>query len=182
MNHPTPEQLYDLIDGDTEATSRNAVEAHLRDCPECRKTVGGFKWLGEAIRRAPLERAPEEFTRKVMKELEESSSLAWTILKNLAPFVALLIVAGLVLIILQVSGSFDGSGVQESVRATQSFIDRAGNGASSGITALNGWLGTYFSFAFARSSYGLTVFLIALFGAIALLDKFLFMPRMKRRA
>ena len=69
MNHLTTEQLHDYIDGNTEVTSRNEIEMHLRACSECKKNVGELKRLNAAIRQMPLERVSEDFTERVMKEL-----------------------------------------------------------------------------------------------------------------
>jgi anti-sigma factor RsiW len=180
MNHLTTTQMQEYADGLSEGSG---YESHVRSCAECRMNLKRFRDLEKTLRRIPLERVSSGFTEGLMKQLgvRESSSFAWAILKNLAPLLALTFVLGVLFAVLQLSGVFQGSQVQPSVEATQSAYVKLGGSVSAAIGAFNGWLEKYFSFAFAKSSYGLTVFLLLFLGAIALLDRFLLMPMMRRR-
>ncbi|MBI1805721.1 MAG: hypothetical protein HYR76_01565 [Ignavibacteria bacterium] len=181
MNHLTSNQLQDYADG--VATDRNDLEIHLRTCPVCTARLDALRKLETALRSVPLDRVSTDFTETMMKRLgiKESPSFAWTIFRNMAPLFALTIVIGIALMALKFSGVFQGSNIGQSIEATRSVYTSAGSSIATGVTTFNEWVGRYFSFAFAKSSFGLTMFLLAFFGVIALLDKFIFMPMSRRR-
>lgn len=183
MNHPTPSQLQDYLDGLPGDFSREDIGSHLHSCVRCRAQVDALEALDAALRNVPPEQVSAGFTGRVMASLgvSESSTLLWKLLKNLAPLVALTLVIGIVAGVLGYFGLFEGTQVEQSVIATQSAYTVVGGKVSAGIAAMNGWLERYASFAFAGTSYGMTAFLVAFLGAVALLDKFLFMPLMRRR-
>ena len=179
MKHLTPLQLLEYRDG----LRGDEEELHLPTCQECSEKLRALQWVEEAIQRVELEKVSPNFTERVMTRLgvKESPSLAWTIFQNLAPLFALLIVVGIVAAAFQLTGAYQSSDVQQSARQAQSVYNEISGGIATGIEALNGWLKQYASFAFAESTTGLTIFLIAFFAGTALLDKFLFVPLRKRK-
>lgn len=181
MNHLTPNQLQDYAEG--VAMDRNNLEIHVRRCPDCMAKLDTIRKLDTVLRSVPLDRVSTSFTEKVMKQLgiKEAPSFAWTIFKNLAPLFALTLVVGIALVALKFSGVFQGTGVGQSVEASRSVYTSLSSNIAVGVTTFNGWLARIFPFAFAKSRYGLTVFLIAFFGVIALMDKFIFMPMIRKR-
>jgi len=183
MNHLTSTQLQEYADGSANAQIRDDIEIHLQTCAECTAKYKAIRQIDSALRKLPLDDASPDFTQTVMARLKikESPSIIWSIFKNLAPLFGLIIVVGIIYAALKISGVYDNSGLGESVQATQSVYNQVGNSVSSGISTFNGWLENLFPFLYTKSSYGLTAFLVVLFIIVALLDKFVFMPMMKRR-
>ena len=178
MNHLTEHELQECLDHAGEAEAQ-----HLRGCAACRERLSAFQRVEDVLRRVPAERAPGNFTNVVLKRLRisESTSFSWSFFKNLAPGIALVLVFGVIVIALQMSGALSGTQVGESAQLTKNIYGNVSGGVATGVTAFNSWVRTYLSFAFANSSYGITMFLIIFFSAIALIDKFILMPHLRRR-
>lgn len=87
MNHLTSHQIQDSLDG----MLTNEAELHLRICPECQSKLNTARTIERTLHSIPLEAASAGFTERVMQNLgiKTSPSLAWTILRNIAPLVAL---------------------------------------------------------------------------------------------
>ncbi|MBI4548801.1 MAG: zf-HC2 domain-containing protein [Ignavibacteriae bacterium] len=183
MKHLTSTQIQEYLDGLISGLSLNEIELHLRTCQDCQSKLNALKRIDRVLHRIQLERVSPSFTERVMKQLniKESSSLAWTIFKNIAPLFALMLVTGIVLVVMYMSGALQGEELQQPIQQTQSVYNGFSSGVSSAIGALNEWISRYFSFAFARTTYGTTFFLIVFFSVVALLDKFLLMPMMRKR-
>ena len=175
MNHLTSEQLHDYIDG----SLTSDTELHLRTCPRCQKQAKALQALDRSLRSIRLEKPSERFTERVMKELgiSASPSFAWTLFRNLAPLFALAIVIGVVVAALKFAGVFNTPEIRQTTAATQNVYHQIGLG----VQTFNSWMSKYFSFAFAKNTYGLTAFVFMFFGVIALLDKYVIMPRMRKR-
>lgn len=180
MNHLTSQQFLEYTDG----LFGHEIELHLRSCPECRQTLNGYKKVERTLHNIPMEKPAPDFTTAVMRQigLNEASPFAWSLLKNIAPVLALALVVGITVTALKLTGMFEGSEIAGPGSATQSVYNDIGHGVKGGMTALNNWVSTYMSFAFAKTSYGLTAFIVVFFIFIALLDKYLIMPMMRKRA
>ena len=71
--HPTELALNDFVDGGLGAAERGAVEAHLRDCDECRAVVADLQDLQRAVASlAPIE-PPVDGWRRVEDAIRQSS-------------------------------------------------------------------------------------------------------------
>ena len=183
MNHLTSTQIQEYLDSFVGDPSLDEIEFHLRTCPECQSKLKALKHMAASLRRFPLDRVSPNFTERVIKRLriKESPSFVWTIFKNIAPLFALILVVGLVFVALQFAGAFSSSTLQQPAQQTQSVYSQVSGKVTSVIGVLSDWLSKYFSFAFAKSTYGLTVFLIVFFSVVALVDKFFLMPMIRKR-
>ena len=179
MNHLTPHQLQEYVDG----MLTNEMEFHVRTCSECQLQVDAFRKVERTLRKFPLEKASPQFAERVMQQLgiKQSSSLTWMLFKNMAPLVALTFVAGILYAALRVAGVFQETELQQTTSLTQNVYNQLGGSLSSGVQAFNDWMAKYFSFAFAKNTYGLTAFVIGFFVVIGLLDKYILMPMMRKR-
>ena len=179
MNHLTSEQIQEHIDGSTSSDP----ELHLRTCAACQSRVHSYRSIDRSLRSLPLEETSPKFTDRVLRELglRSAPSFTWLFFRNLAPFLALTFVAGVLIVALKFTGKFDTTELGQTSAATQEVYKQLGGGVSAGLHAFNTWVGSYLSFAFAKNTYGLTAFIFIFLGAIALLDKFLIMPMMKKR-
>ena len=177
MNHLTQQQFLEAVEGPLS----NELEFHLRSCHQCEQTMNTYKQAERALHNVPLEKVPENFTTTLMRQigLKESSSFAWSLSKNIAPIFALFLVVGIALAAVKFSDLFGGPEV--AGQASQSVYHNIGQEVKGGMTALNGWISTYMSFAFAKDTIGLSVFVLIFFGVIALFDRYLLMPMMRRR-
>lgn len=179
MNHLTLKQMHESAGTALPAEIAN----HVRACPECRSRFDEFNLVDAAMKDMPPEETSPKFTESVMRRLGVGSapSFAWMLLRNLAPILALAVVSGIAIAALNYFGAFQGSQLGQSTSALQSAYGKLGHQIGEGVGTFNFWLGKYFSFAFAKSSYGLTAFIFCFFGIIALLDKFVFAPMVKKR-
>jgi hypothetical protein len=179
MNHLNTIQLEDSINGMKDAET----DLHIRTCQECRAKLRALQQFDRALGHLPLERTSDDFSVRVMRQLgiKESPSFAWLVLKNLAPLVALLIIAGVIVSVMNVVGVSQNPSVRQGVEVTQSMYNSVGSGLAVGVSAVNGWMGKYLSFGITKSSYGLVIFLILFFGTIALLDRYFFMPMFRKK-
>jgi anti-sigma factor RsiW len=183
MNHFTSTQLQEYADGYYDTEKSDELELHLQSCTECATNIKVFIRIDSALRKLPLDEVSTDFTQHVMARLsvKESSSVTWSIFKNLAPLLGLVIIVGIVYGVLKFTGMLEGSGVGESITATQSVYNSAAAQISNGVSAFNAWVKNLFPFLYTKSSYGLAAFLVVLFIIVALLDKFVFMPMIRRR-
>ncbi len=180
MNHLSQEELQDHAGGDLpDERAAAAADLHLRTCAECARRIDHFRALERALRSMPLERASEDLSRTVLKRLgiREGQSWLFTLFMNFAPLLALLAVLAVVHFILgrQPAGA-PGQNSGEGVRTLFQFADKY---SAVGIQSVNDWVGKYLAFMKGRG--GLTGFLILFLGAIALLDKYIVMPLIRRR-
>ena len=183
MNHLTIIQIQELLFGSADDSTLTAIENHLNICSDCVEKVSAYRKVETALRGMPAERTSSGFTRRVMQELriEEAPSFVWKFLKNLAPVVGLFLVTGIAMGALYFSGALKTPEVQNSLALSQSAYDTVSGGLKESVWTFNGWMQKLFPFAFAKNGYGLTMFLLFFFAALALLDKYLLMPLMRRR-
>jgi anti-sigma factor RsiW len=65
--HPSIEQLSALIDGELSLVAREAVSAHLRDCPACAARHEELVEVAAALAAIPAERWSGEMTAEVLQ-------------------------------------------------------------------------------------------------------------------
>lgn len=183
MKHFTSDRIQDYIDGIVDENFRIEIESHLPTCIECTEKYKVIKKLEETLRKLPLEQVDTNFTHKVMTKLgiQESPSIVWSVLKNIAPIFALILIVSIIYGMFKISGVLEGSGIGESIISTQSAYETLTRGFSDGVSTFNLWIKNLFPFFYAKNNLGLTIFLVVLFIIVALLDKFILMPLVKRR-
>lgn len=159
------------------------IELHLRICAECGALLKTFKQVENRLRSVPFEQVSPNFTQRVMERLriKESPSFLWSILKYLAPLLGLFIVICIVYGVMKFTGTLESSGVGESITTTQSAYSSVATKISTGVSAFNGLLKNLFQFLYAKTSYGLAALLIVLFIIVALLDRLVFMPLIRKK-
>lgn len=180
MNHLSHEELQEHAGGRLPDERAALAQAHLRACAECTRRLGSLRTLERALRSLPLERAPQGLSANVLRSLgiRESQSWLYTLSMNFAPLVALLLVLTVVYLVLgkPVMGAQSQTAAGESAGSLLQLADRY---SAVGVQSVNAWVGTYF--AFAKTSAGVTGFLLLFLALIGLLDKYLFMPLLRRR-
>lgn len=170
---------FEDYNGNTLSADRRAsIESHLRGCGLCRSELHLVRAIDSALREAPAGAVSANFTGRVMRDLgiTESKPLIWSFLSNLAPFVAMAIVSGLIYVALALAGV-----MKPEAGGTSPVVDYRplGDAVGKGIGALNDWLLS------ATSDLGMTtttaVFLVLLLAVILMADRLLFVPFFRRR-
>ena len=182
MNHPDLDRLLEYLDKTGDAALVGDISQHLQECEECRMKLQSFRRLESAMRRVRDEKTSTRFTQGVMAKLgiAETSPRGWNIIQSLAPIIALAAIIGIVYGVFEFTGAYQGSDIQQSVGFTQTISSKLGNVVAAGISMMNAWARKYFGFA--GNNYGVAVFLVLFFAVVGILDKFVLMPRMKRRS
>ena len=182
--HLTQEEIQEYALNSMRHERQDEMNLHLHVCPECCARLRASTELEETFRGIPLDETSANFTERVVQRLglKESSSFAWFVFRNLAPLAALSVVIIVVYFVLDYGGALRSPQMQQSVAVGKSVYETIGSKIAGGVTACTLWMQKYLSFAFARNVYSLTIFLIAFFGAISLLDKYIFSPMMRRKA
>ncbi len=177
MIHYSVAQLQEFVDGLADDRRAEEIELHVRMCDRCRAGLRAVRGFDRMLRRLPHDRPSPIFTARVLDALRirESPSLAWTVLRNLAPLVALAFLAGIAILILRLTGSPvpQPSGVSDSITGP------IGEAVSAGTAYLTRWLSTVVPFA--RSGYGLAFLVLIGFAVVGLLDRLVFLRLVKRK-
>ncbi len=179
MNHLTSQQIQEYL----EKRATNEIELHLGGCRQCRRKADAAGMLERTLRSIPLEKAPPGFTERIVEQLgiRQRASFSWFLFKSLSPILALTIVAAIVFAVFKFTGAWHETELQQTATVTQTVYNQIGGSVNEGLQTFNGWMTKYFSFAFAKNTYGLTTFILIFFGVIALLDKYVLMPMMKKK-
>lgn|GEM_PF-2011581 len=184
MEHPTEITLQEYSDRMLDRATEAALDDHVRLCEECALKLRAFRLLDEKLREIPPDRAEKDFTRRVMASLhiDPAPAVYWSIAKYLAPVFSLILVLSIVFAVFYFSGAIQGPENRQSNGRIWAVGEYAGNMATGGIKALNAWGGKYFSFAFAKENFNLTIFLLIVFAGVAVLDKYFLVPMMRKRS
>jgi len=179
MSHLTMAQLLEYVDG----VRNDIVSAHLSGCAECRAQLQSLIAMDQRIRAIPPDHPTDLFGPQVMSRLgvRESSSLVWTVVRNLAPLIALSAVTGIVFVVLNVAGVFGSSNIGDSVSATGKIAGSVSQAIDGGLSIFRSWTQKLLPSVIVGSSSTMVFFLLAVFGGVALLDKFIFNPLWRRR-
>ncbi|MFI5252569.1 MAG: anti-sigma factor family protein [Bacteroidota bacterium] len=182
MNHLTDNQIQDYIEKSLGDGEMQEITMHLKSCLHCMQMMRKHERVEKVIRRSLMELAPDGLTDNVMKQLglRESPSYAWNIFKNLAPVVALFSIGAIIVFVYKITGALSATEIQSTVQTGQSVYAKLGENINTGVTGFNNWVRTYLPFAFTGKSLGLTAFLCFFFIAIGLLDKYIFVPMLRR--
>jgi hypothetical protein len=183
MNHLTSEMLQDYLDKLDDKETRFQIELHFSACEICSGKLKLLRKVDSALKNMKRENVDVNFTPRIMKQLgiKESSTIVWSIFKSLAPLLGLVLIISTLYGVLKYTGKLEGSGVGDSINATQSIYDSASGEISKSISSFTGWMKNLFPFLYTKGSYSLAAFLVVFFIIVALLDKFIFMPIARRK-
>ncbi len=184
MNHFSLSQIQEYADGILNEASSKELEIHLKTCNECSIKMAVLKNIEVAIRTVPLVYAQSNFTQRVMSKLstEEVSDFAWGILKSLAPIISLAFLVGIIFVLFQYTGLLQNSEVQQTIHASKSIYSVSTSKITESVSMLNIWLQKYIPFVYQKTHYWMTTFIFLLFIIVALLDKYIIMPMIRKRS
>lgn len=182
MNHLSEQQLVEYLDRTLGDADSRSVDLHLQSCIRCAQKMRKLELVDKLIRQSFVERAPSHLTGKVIEKLgiPEAPSLAWDLLKYLAPVVALLIVGAIVLAVFKYAGIFDQPGIQSSLQSGQSAYSLIRDGVHSGAGVFSGWMKSVAPFAFVGKGFGLTAFLCFFLVVLGVVDRFFIAPLVRK--
>jgi anti-sigma factor RsiW len=167
MIHLTDVELNDLLDD----AGRSGVwtREHLTACPSCRLRFERLQELDAGLRAMQPEPAPAHFTARTMRRLRPgiSSSFAWSVLRNVAPLLAL---AFVLTVLFGVFGSQETSG--EGVPAYAPVLSRI----TSWSAEAGAWLDPYLTADAVR----LAASVVALFAVVGIVDRYVVMRLWRR--
>jgi hypothetical protein len=183
MNHLNDNQLQDYMEKSLVQTEYAECRAHLQACKECKQRYRNLQKLNTALHHIPLDHVLPEFTSNILRRLniKESPSLTWKLFQYLSQVFALALVLTIVYLVFYFTGALQGIEANQSISYTQLIYNKIETGTLQGMKSFNMWLGKYFSFAFASNTYTLSIFLAIFFSIIALFDKFVIAPMMRRK-
>jgi anti-sigma factor RsiW len=177
MNHLSNIQLSEYADRQHGATEFAEMEAHLRSCMICTRKLREMERFDRVAARALREKAPAELESKVFKRLgiQEAPSMAWDILKSIAPAFALLLVVGIVIGALYVTGALQPSDFQNQVLTGQTIYAQAAKGVNGGVVLFDSWVKSN------TNSITVVIGLGTLLLVVLIFDKTILMPRLRGR-
>ena len=180
MNHFSSIQFQEYLDGVLDETISKNIRLHLETCLECSAKMKSLKEFELLLRNMPLEHTSNKFTERVMSKLgiEETPHFVWEFFKNLAPVVALALLIGILYVVFQYTGAFQNSHMQQS---SGSVYNTLTNTMRDGVAVYKDFTEKYLPFFYQRTTSLLILFSVVFFGAVALLDKYLLVPMMKRK-
>lgn len=183
MKHLTSLTIQEYLDNMIPNERRPELEDHVSKCDRCKQMIKSYRALDSALKKMQPERLDSNFTMSVMKHLgvKDSPTLLWSIFKNLAPILGLIIIISSIYLGLRLSGNLEGSGVGETITATQTIFSTTSSKISSGTSIFTAWMKNIIPFQFTKTSYGLIAFVLILFLIIGILDKLVFMPFLRRK-
>jgi hypothetical protein len=183
MIHPTPYELLEYLDNLLDNDKRHHIDEHIRYCNECETYLLSLKNIDTLITNIPLEKSSSNFTDLVMKRIpiKTTPSLLWTILKNLAPIFSIILVVGVMYGLIKTSGTLENSTIGNSLKITQQVYGNVESGIATATTKFNMGIKSVLSFLHIKGISGITLFVAVFLLVISILDKYIFMPMLRKK-
>jgi hypothetical protein len=183
MIHPSPYELQEYIDNMLDNDKRLHIEEHLQYCNDCQTYLSSLKNIDTLITNIPREKVSSNFTEFVMKRIpiKTTPPLLWTIFKNIAPLFSILIVVGVMYGLVKTLGTLDNSTIGNSYKVTQQVYNNVESGIATATTKFNQEIKSAFSFLHIKGISGITVFVAVFLLVVSILDKYVFMPMIRKR-
>ncbi len=70
MRHPGPGELLELHFGEMDEPTRNAAEAHVRECAACAAFVAELRWVEQTLLAGPDDAPPADGLQRVLARIE----------------------------------------------------------------------------------------------------------------
>ena len=172
-DHLTPDLLQFLADGELPEDQATAARAHLTACPSCASAARRIQRFDRALHRLPLQRSRPRFTQDVLGQLHivPRAPLAFRILEHAgSAFGVMLVLSTLLVVYVSATSPGVGSeGVQQEVagrvmQSVKSALDQ-------GLTRFSGWLTHAAPQVFGHGAISVSLMLLLMVPAIALIDR-----------
>jgi anti-sigma factor RsiW len=173
VDHVSREVIQAFLDGRLDPETLRLVSDHLTVCRECRWESKGLQALDRALRQMPLERTGAAFTATVMRRLGLSpeGKRVGSLAENLAYLAGLLIVLGLMVTVFLLTGVFGSSSNVTDLSAVADAVAKARDATGKGLGEFARWLVTFFPFAFGKGALGISIAVLLIASALAIVDR-----------
>jgi len=171
-DHLTPEMLQQLADGELPEEQTVAAHVHLSACPSCASTARKMQRFDRALRRLPLHRTRSRFTQDVLAQLQivPRAPLAFRILEHAGSVFGVVLVLSILLLV-YVSATSPGRGSEGVQEGTSGRVLQTMDSAlDQGMAVFSGWLMHAAPQVFGHGAIGISLMLLLLVPAIALVD------------
>lgn len=174
-DHVTDDLLWAHLDGDLAPAEARRLEAHLKACEPCALRRRDLERVGSALRRIPVERAPDGLPAAVLSRLGigRTHSLLFTLLEHAALGLGMVIVLGTVLAAFLLSGVITTEQVRGGGSVVQEGFASAGGWIGGVAAAMSDGLRTYAPFLADTRAAGITASVLAVLGLLAGADRVL---------
>lgn len=171
--HITADRLQAFLDRSLVGTEAEMVQRHIDECPRCAARYRSYERFDRSLRKLPVERVNDGFTREVMGKLHLAppSPFGFRILENLAYVFGLLIVLGVMTAVFLWTGVIDTAPLTQTEGAADSFMADAGVRFTAAFESLTRWLTEFFPFAFSKSALGISGFLLIALFLLLIVDR-----------
>jgi anti-sigma factor RsiW len=172
-DHLSPEMLQLLADGELPEDQAVAARVHMTVCPSCASAAQKIQRFDRALRRLPFNRTQPRFTQDVLTQLRilPRAPLAFRILEHAGSAFGVVLVLS-VLLVVYVSATSPGRGgelVPEGVAGT--VLQTVKSALDQGLAGFTGWLAHALPQVFGHGAIGISLMLLLMVPAIALIDR-----------
>lgn len=172
-DHLTPETLQLLADGEIPEDQAVAARAHLNSCPSCASAAQKVQRFDQMLRRVPLNRTRSRFTQDILGQLDivPRAPLAFRILEHAGSVFGVVLVLSILLVVFVLTRSpgRGGEGVQEGIAGA--VMQKMDSALDQGLAGFAGWLTHAAPQVFGHGAIGISLMLLVMVPAIALVDR-----------
>jgi hypothetical protein len=168
-DHLTPDVLQMLADGELAEEQAAAARAHVNVCPSCALDAEKIQRFDRAMRMLPLQRSRRSFTRDVLAQLHvvPGTPLAFRILEHAGSIFGVVLVLSILLAV-YVSTTSRGHGGEG---VTGAVFQKMNLALDQGLAEFSGWLAHAAPQVFSQGAIGISLMLLLMVPAIALVDR-----------
>jgi len=172
-SHISLEQLYALVDRELDPAEHALVTEHLRACARCRSLYESLVRFDAACKRIPLERVSPGFTRTVLASLGivPNTPLIFRLFEHAAYLFGTVIVLAFMTVIFVLTGVIKTEDIAAGKSLGDQALDTMGTGLSKASGALSGWLAEFFPSGFNHAALSISLAIIVVLIALALVDR-----------
>jgi anti-sigma factor RsiW len=172
-DHIPEDELQGFVDSRLGDERTLAVATHIKECPECLHSLEVIRRLDSALHRAVLERTGAAFSVSVMHRLglAASSNRFPSFFAHVASLFAMLVVLGVLVSVFLWTGVIDSAQLVEGQSFGHDVLTKGGAAVSDTVSWFNGWLKTYFPFAFGKGSLDVSLSVALAVVVLALIDR-----------
>lgn len=172
--HLSREDILLHVDGTLSPADRIRVEAHLGECPSCARAAAGMERIAKGVRNLPLEQTSPAFTASVLHELglAPSARRRFRSLENAGAFVAMVLVASVLLSVFFATGVFKQEHPADAHSAVEAIVKAGGDVLTRGVNTVGSAVATYLPFLFGKDAFAISVSALAVLGILAVVDWF----------
>jgi anti-sigma factor RsiW len=172
-DHLTPDILQLLADRELPEEQAVAARVHLISCPQCASAAQKIQRFDRVVRRLPLRRSRTRFTQDVLAQLHivPRAPLAFRILEHAGSVFGVVLVLS-ILMVVYVSATNPGRGSEGMLEGVSGKVLQSMDSAlDQALAAFSGWLADAAPQVFGHGAIEISLMLLIMVPAIALIDR-----------